>query len=195
MQITKPQTQRKRLFQAAAHLRRRYFSAPLSPDLKRKHGANAVPVRMGDTVRIMRGDRKGFEGKVTRVSRKKYRIFVEGVTRDKVDGTTIQIPISPSKVMIINLDLDDKWRREALKRKGAFPEEAAPPAKEAELEAPEEIEEIPQAKEARARAKKPRRRKKKEEQAKPAPEKKKKTEKKKAGRRRARKRKVEEGAE
>jgi len=73
-------------------------------------------VRVGDTVRVMRGDRKGFEGKVTRVDRKKYRVFVEGLTREKVDGSTIQIPVHPSKVMITALNLDDKWRREALKR-------------------------------------------------------------------------------
>lgn len=66
----------------------------------------------------MRGDRKGLEGKVIQVDRKNYRIFVEGVTREKVDGTTIPVPIHPSKVMIINLNLDDKWRRETLKRKG-----------------------------------------------------------------------------
>jgi large subunit ribosomal protein L24 len=72
---------------------------------------------VGDTVKIMRGDRRGFEGKVTRVDRQKYRIFVEGITREKVDGSTIQIPIHPSKVMITRLNLDDKWRKEALKRK------------------------------------------------------------------------------
>jgi len=63
----------------------------------------------------MRGDRKGLEGKVTRVDRKEYRIFVEGVTREKVDGTTTFVPIHPSKVMITSLNLDDKWRRESLK--------------------------------------------------------------------------------
>ena len=67
----------------------------------------------------MRGDRKGFEGKVTRVDRTEYRISIEGVTREKVDGTATPISIHPSKVRITQLNLDDKWRREALKRKGA----------------------------------------------------------------------------
>jgi len=57
------------------------------------------------------------EGKVTGVDRKNYRIFIEGVTREKVDGTTTPVSIHPSKVMIVNLNLDDKWRREILKRK------------------------------------------------------------------------------
>jgi len=72
----------------------------------------------------MRGDYKGFEGKVTRVDRGEYRIFVEGVTREKVDGSTALIPIHPSKVMITRLNLDDKWRREILKRKGGVAEKA-----------------------------------------------------------------------
>jgi large subunit ribosomal protein L24 len=72
----------------------------------------------------MRGDYKGFEGKVTRVDRKEYRIFVEGATREKVDGSTTLIPIHPSKVMIIRLNLDDKLRKEILKRKGGVAEKA-----------------------------------------------------------------------
>jgi len=116
MKTTQPRKQRKRLFRASLHKRYRHFSAPLSSSLKASHKTNSIPVRAGDTVRVMRGDRKGFEGKVTKVDRKKYRVFVEGLTREKVDGSTIQIPVHPSKVMITTLNLDDKWRREALKR-------------------------------------------------------------------------------
>lgn len=119
MKTTKPRKQRKRLHQAPAHKRYKRFSAPLSPKLKASHNTNSIPVRAGDTVQIMAGDRKGFEGKVTGVDRRGYRVFVEGVTREKVDGTTVPILIHPSKVMITQLNLDDKWRREVLKRKGA----------------------------------------------------------------------------
>ncbi|UCC33654.1 MAG: 50S ribosomal protein L24 [Candidatus Bathyarchaeota archaeon] len=119
MKVTKPGKQRKRLHQAFLHKRYRKFSAPLSPPLKASHNTNSVPVRTGDTVQIMVGDRKGFEGKIAGVDRRRYRVFVEGATREKVDGTAVPIPIHPSKVMITKLNLDDKWRREALKRKGA----------------------------------------------------------------------------
>ncbi len=117
MKTIQPRKQRKRLFQAPLHIRYKQFSATLSPELKASHNTRSIPVRTGDTVKIMRGDRKGFEGKVARVDRQKYRIFVEGITREKVDGSAIQIPIHPSKVMIIRLNLDDKWRKEAVKRK------------------------------------------------------------------------------
>lgn len=134
MKTTQPRKQRKRLYQAPAHIRYKHFSALLSPSLKTSHNIGSLPVRSGDTVRIMRGDRKGLEGKVTRVDRKNYRIFVEGVTREKVDGTTAFIPIHPSKVMITSLNLDDKWRRESLKAGVAVTEAEKPEEKPVEEE-------------------------------------------------------------
>jgi len=137
MKTTKPRKQRKRLHQDPLHKRYKRFSAPLSPGLKKSHNVKSIPVRTGDTVRIMRGERKGFEGKTSQVDRTKYRIFVEGATREKVDGTTTLIPIHPSKVMITRLNLDDKWRRGILERKSAgkkveLPEEEIVEEKEVE---------------------------------------------------------------
>ncbi|MEM3673031.1 MAG: 50S ribosomal protein L24 [Candidatus Bathyarchaeia archaeon] len=116
-QSAKPSKQRKILRQAPDHIRHKLLAAPLSPELKAEYGVNAIPVRSGDTVRVMRGDHKGFEGKITRVDRKKFRIYVEGLTREKVDGSTIFVPVHPSKVMITRLNLDDKWRKGVLERK------------------------------------------------------------------------------
>jgi large subunit ribosomal protein L24 len=156
--VTKPTKQRKMLYQAPDHIRYKHFAAPLSPELKASHGVKTLPVRSGDSVRIMRGDRKGFEGKITRVDRRKYRVYVEGLTREKVDGTTIFVPVHPSKVMITRLSLDDKWRKKILERKKAARlqvEEVVekPPKKAAEIKE-EAVEEKPS-------GKKPKRRKKK----------------------------------
>jgi len=129
MKTKKPGKQRKNLYQAPLHKRGSHLSAPLSSELKSRFKTNAFTTRRGDTIRILRGDRKGFEGKVTRVDRKNYRIFVEGITRDKADGTTTLIPIHPSKVMITSLNLDDKWRRKALERKGPIVEAELPELK------------------------------------------------------------------
>lgn len=140
--VTKPSKQRKMIFQAPDHVRYKLFAAPLSPELKASHGVNSLPVRTGDTVRIMRGDNKGIEGKITNVDRRKYRIKIEGLTREKVDGTTVFVPIHPSKVMITRLNLDDKWRRGILERKKAVPEKVeeakAKPQKKEVVEAKEE---------------------------------------------------------
>jgi len=121
MQTTKPvkdpRKQRKRLYNAPAHLRHKLMAAPLSPELTASKGAKTLPVRKGDTVRVVRGDHVGFEGKVSRVDLKRYRIYLEGLTREKVDGTNIFVSVHPSKVMIKNLKLDDKWRKAVVERK------------------------------------------------------------------------------
>lgn len=132
MKVTKPRKQRKRLFQAPDHIRYKHFAAPLSPELRSSHGTKSIPVRTGDTVRIMRGDYKGFEGKVTSVDRKEYRIYVEGITREKVDGTQISASIHPSKVMITELNLKDKWREKILERKKKATKEPPEKAKKTE---------------------------------------------------------------
>ena len=129
--VKNPGKQRKRLFNAPAHIRHKLMSAPLSNELSASRGAKTLPVRKGDTVRIQRGDHKGFEGKVSRVDLKEYRIYLEGLTREKVDGTNIFLPIHPSKVEIRNLNLDDKIRKATLERKQAV----AKPVKEQKLKA------------------------------------------------------------
>jgi large subunit ribosomal protein L24 len=130
MQATKrvkdPRKQRKQLYNAPAHLRHKLMAAPLAPELISSKGAKSLPVRKGDTVRIVRGDHTGFEGKVSRVDLKRYRIFLEGLTREKVDGTNIFLSVHPSKVMIKNLKLDDKWRKAVVEIK----KEQEPPKKE-----------------------------------------------------------------
>jgi len=120
MSLTKskqPRKQRKRFFNAPLHIRHKFMSAPLSKELRKQYGTRSLPVRTGDTVMIMRGDFKGHEGRVVKVDLKKMRIHVEGVTRKRSDGTTVYIPIHPSKVMITKLDLSDERRRKVLDRR------------------------------------------------------------------------------
>ncbi len=119
MKTAQPRKQHKMLYKAPLSIRHKHFSASLSDSLKASHHIDSVPARRGDTVRIMRGDRKGAEGKITEIDRQKFRIFIEGVNREKVDGSTIPAPVHPSKVMITSLNLDDKWRRESLKVEAA----------------------------------------------------------------------------
>ena len=117
------------MFNAPAHIRHKLMSAPLSHELTASRGAKTLPVRKGDTILIKRGDNKGFEGKVSRVDLKAFRIYIEGLTREKVDGTNIFLPIHPSKVEIRNLNLDDKWRKNILERKKQTAKPTKPKAK------------------------------------------------------------------
>ncbi len=117
-ETSQPRKVRKRMLNAPLHIRRKFLTAPLAPTLRREYGIKRLPVRKGDTVLILRGEYAGHEGRVVRVSFKKARIYVEGVTRRKVDGTEVFIPIHASKVMITKLDLSDEKRKEIIRRKG-----------------------------------------------------------------------------
>ena len=112
---TKPSKQRAGLYNAPAHRRRRVLSASLSTELKTSQGRNSYPVRKGDTVKILRGDFAGVEGKIANIDTKRQRLFVEGVSREKVAGTSTNVSVHSSKVMITKLNLDDKWRAESIR--------------------------------------------------------------------------------
>jgi len=67
----------------------------------------------------MRGDFTGIEGKVNRVDRDRGRLFVEGLSREKVSGTSTLMTVHSSKVTITNLNLSDKWRADVLESEKA----------------------------------------------------------------------------
>eukprot|EP00349_Pseudokeronopsis_sp_Brazil_P000615 CAMPEP_0202955704 /NCGR_PEP_ID=MMETSP1396-20130829/238_1 /ASSEMBLY_ACC=CAM_ASM_000872 /TAXON_ID= /ORGANISM="Pseudokeronopsis sp., Strain Brazil" /LENGTH=111 /DNA_ID=CAMNT_0049672375 /DNA_START=160 /DNA_END=495 /DNA_ORIENTATION=- len=92
------------------------MSSHLNKDLKSKYEVRSIPVRKGDTVRVMRGTYKGREGKVLTVYRKKWCLHIEKVTKEKVNGQQVQVPIHSSNVLITNLKLD-KNRKNILERK------------------------------------------------------------------------------
>ncbi|MFQ5837567.1 MAG: 50S ribosomal protein L24 [Thermoplasmata archaeon] len=117
----KPRKQRKRAYESPHHRRGRLLSAHLSPkyleDTKVRY-PRSLPIREGDTVVVMRGSQKGHEGKVARVDHRGIRVYVEGVTTTKADGTEVGKPIHPSNLMITKLDMTDPWRRKLIERAG-----------------------------------------------------------------------------
>ncbi len=112
-----PRKQRKYLYNAPLHIRRKLMSAPLSKELREKYKIRNIPVRKGDVVRVVRGKFYDVKGKVVDVDYKRYRIFVEGAEIVKKDGTRVKYPIHPSKVEIVELDLSDNWRKKIIERK------------------------------------------------------------------------------
>lgn len=111
-----PRKQHKALGNAPWHARRKLLTAPLSKDLQRQLGIKRLPIRVGDTVLVMRGDFKGTRGKVTRVDYGRIRIFIDSVSTKKPNGETVYYPIHPSKVVIVEIDQSDKARMAAIER-------------------------------------------------------------------------------
>lgn len=112
-----PRKQRKYIYNAPLHIRRKMMVAPLSKELREKYKIRNIPIRKGDVVKIVRGKFYDVKGKVVEVDYKRYRIFVEGAEIVKKDGTRVKYPIHPSKVEILEMDLSDDWRRKIIERK------------------------------------------------------------------------------
>lgn len=90
------------------------FGSLLSAELRGKHAKRSARPRVGDSARIVRGEFKGIEGKITRVDPKLGVVNVEGVTREKLKGGTAPVPIRSSNLIITTLVLDDKLRKRRL---------------------------------------------------------------------------------
>jgi large subunit ribosomal protein L24 len=114
----KPRKQRKFLYTAPLHLKRKMLSSHLSKVLREKHKKRSMPVRKGDEVLVMRGKFKGKTGKISRIDLKKLRVYIDGISRKRTVGTEVLVPIPSSNLQITNLNLDDKRRVKVLERKG-----------------------------------------------------------------------------
>ncbi|MDW8083750.1 MAG: 50S ribosomal protein L24 [Candidatus Caldarchaeum sp.] len=116
---SKPRKQRFRRFNAPRHIYGKFLSAHLSPELRNKYKRRSLRVRVGDTVKVLKGSFKGVEGKVKRVDVKRMMVYVENVSRKRADGSTVDVPIRAPNLMITQLNLDDKLRKEKLEAKPA----------------------------------------------------------------------------
>ena len=118
MVSSKARNQRKMRANAPAHIKRKMLSSHLSADLQKEYGKRSARVCLGDTVMVLRGgeDIRGVEGQVIGVMTDEGRITIEGVTINQADNTAVARPIHASNVVITKLNLDDAWRKDALKR-------------------------------------------------------------------------------
>ncbi len=106
---TQPRKQRKYRHNAPLHIKGAFFNATLAKDLRQKHATRSLRVRVGDEVKVMRGQFRGKAGKVDRVDSYRIRVFIAGVDQTKRDGTRSQYALQPSNLMITKLT-DDKRR-------------------------------------------------------------------------------------
>lgn len=105
-----PRKQRKFRYNAPLHIKQKFASSHLSPELRKKYGTRSVTVRKGDEVKIMRGQFKSRKGKVERVDLKKTKVYITGIELTKKDGSKTIYPLQPSNLMIISANTDDKRR-------------------------------------------------------------------------------------
>lgn len=100
---SQPRKQRKFRANAPLHLRKKFVSANLSKELRKKIGKRNIVVKKGDKVKIMRGKFKGKTGKVLEVRLKISKIVVEGIQVKKMDGSKANVKMQPSNLQIIEM--------------------------------------------------------------------------------------------
>jgi large subunit ribosomal protein L24 len=96
------------------HIRDASICSTLTDDLREQYGRRSVRVIKGDTVKVMRGEYTGIEGKVEKVNTRRGTLSIEGVQREKVKGGNVKVQIHASNVRVSGLKLDDKYRQNTI---------------------------------------------------------------------------------
>ncbi len=114
----KRDTERKKLAQAKKEKRKTLLHIHISKDLKKRMKAKkrSLLVRKGDRVRVMRGTFDGKEGKVLRVNYGRAVVFVEGISMKNAKGTEIPMPLQPSNLLLLDVNMSD-GRKELFEEK------------------------------------------------------------------------------
>jgi len=110
------------------------LSASLSKELRKKYHKRSIRIIEGDTVKVVRGEFNGVDGKVTKVSLTDNGINIEGVKKDKIKGDKFDVFIHSTNIIITAINSDDKWRINKLegKKPRTVREEPNTPKKETE---------------------------------------------------------------
>lgn len=100
----------KLIYRATFHTRSKQLGSQLSEDLRKKYGKKSVRVIEGDSIKIVRGEFKGVDGKISKVSTKKSSVAIEGVKKEKTKGDKFDVYIHTSNLLVTGLNTEDKWR-------------------------------------------------------------------------------------
>ncbi len=119
-----------KLIHVSKHQRDKMISARLDDALRGQYKKRSIRVVKGDSVKVVRGEYKGVEGKVEKVKTEHGTLHIEGISREKIKGGQVKVPIHSSNVMVTVLNLSDKYRSAKL-HGGGKPEPAEKKREEA----------------------------------------------------------------
>ncbi|MCH1607841.1 MAG: 50S ribosomal protein L24 [Nitrosopumilus sp.] len=141
--MVKPTKMRNRMiFQATLQTRSKQMGSNLSKDLQKKYGKKSARVIEGDSVKIVRGEFKGVDGKISKISTQKTSVAIDGVKKEKTKGDKFDVYIHTSNLIITSLNSSDKWRIAKLEGKDPRkqPKETATKEKSTEAKVEKEVE-------------------------------------------------------
>ncbi len=105
------------IYRATYATRSKQLGSPLSKDLRQKYGKRSMRVILGDSVKVLRGEYRGIDGKVSKILTQVRSLAIEGIKKEKGKGEKFDILIQASNVVITGLNLDDHWRKTKLQGK------------------------------------------------------------------------------
>lgn len=112
-----PKKQRKYRYQAPLHIKQKFVHVHLDKELRKKYKRRAVQLRKGDKVKILCGAFKKRTETVERIDLKREKVYLSNITKAKKEGTKVKVPIHPSNLMIVELNLEDKKRKAKMEKK------------------------------------------------------------------------------
>ena len=146
------------IYRATYTTKSKQLGSALSKDLHKKYGKRSVRVIEGDSIKIVRGEFKGVDGKISKISTQKSSVSIEGIKKEKTKGDKFDVYIHTSNLVVTSLNTGDRWRmaklegkdprkqiKEDLKEKPAKEDLKEKPAKEDLKEKPakEDLKEKP----------------------------------------------------
>ena len=130
------------IYQATFQTRSKQLGSALSKDLQKKYGKKSARAIEGDSVTILRGEFKGVDGKISKISTQKTSVAIEGVKKEKTKGDKFDVYIHTSNLVITSLNSNDKWRIAKLEGKDPRkqPKETATKENKTEPKVEKEVE-------------------------------------------------------
>ena len=126
------------IYRATFHTKSKQLGSALSKDLHKKYGKRSARVVEGDSITILRGEFKGVDGKVAKISTDKSSVAIDGVKKEKTKGDKFDVYIHTSNLVITSLNSEDKWRMAKLEGKDPRKQPKTPAKEEPKKEAPKE---------------------------------------------------------
>jgi large subunit ribosomal protein L24 len=132
------------IYLATYQTRSKQLGSALSKDLHKKYGKRSIRVVEGDSVKIVRGEYKGVDGKISKVSTQKSTVAIEGIKKEKTKGDKFDVYIHTSNLLVTSLNSEDKWRMAKIEGKDPKKQPKKIPVKEESVkEVPKETKEVP----------------------------------------------------
>ncbi len=118
------------IYLATFQTRSKQLGSALSKDLQKKYGKRSVRVNEGDSIKIVRGEYKGVDGKISKVSPQKNSVIIDGIKKEKAKGDKFDVYIHTSNLLVTSLNSENRWRIAKLEGKDPKKQPKKIPVKE-----------------------------------------------------------------